>query len=271
MRQAIAIIGLIAGILCLPVSAQEAPPAFPEFSAKRVKPPAPGATRRITVQITEQAPEVVPVLPQDIATGETAAVSLYGWFWDALAPSSTTLGPGRISDALDILATPSAKEALPAPRLQELQSIVDGFGLDIMLATIGTDVSPALVLSVIYVESRGRVEAKSAAGAQGLMQLIPATAERFNVSDAFNGAENIKGGAAYLNWLMGEFDQDPILALAAYNSGENAVRQNKGVPPFAETLNYVPRVLTAFSVAKGLCLTPPLFASDGCVFAKLSN
>ena len=253
-----------------PVQAQE-PPAFPDFSAKRVKPPKPGTTQRITVQITETEPDAPLVLPRDVAVGPVEAASLYEWFWTALEPTNKTIGPGRVSDALDILATPSAKEALPAPRLQELQDIISDYGLDIMLATIGSDVSPALVLSVIYVESRGRADAESSAGAQGLMQLIPATAERFNVQDPLDGVQNIKGGSAYLNWLMQEFQQDPILALAAYNSGENSVRDHNGVPPFVETRNYVPRVLSAFSVAKGLCLTPPLLASDGCVFAKLSN
>ena len=103
------------------------------------------------------------------------------------------------------------------------------------------------------------------------MQLIPATAERFDVEDAFNAKDNITGGVRYLDWLMNEFGEDPILALAGYNAGENAVKTHQGVPPFAETRNYVPRVLSAFSVAKGLCITPPLLASDGCVFANLGN
>lgn len=247
-------------------------PEFPDFSAKRVKPPAPGAKKRITVQIQSAPDTPAPILPQDVAAPKAATESLYEWFWDAIDPSTaTSSGPGRVSDALEVLSTPSAQEALPPPRLQSLQDIVTQYGLDIMLATIGTDVSPALALSVIYVESRGQVAAESSAGAQGLMQLIPATAARFDVEDPFDAKQNITGGVRYLDWLMSEFGEDPILVLAAYNSGENAVRNNQGVPPFAETRNYVPKVLTAFSVAKGLCLTPPLLASDGCVFANLGN
>ncbi len=272
MTRAVSILAL-ATILAWPMGvwAQSAP-AFPEFSAKRVKPPAPGAKKRITVQI-QSAPTVPePILPQDVVAPKAAPVSLYEWFWDAIDPSTaTSSGPGRVSDALEVLSTPSAQEALSPPRLQTLQDIVTLYGLDIMLATIGTDVSPALALAVIYVESRGQADAVSGAGAQGLMQLIPATAERFDVSDPFDVKQNITGGVRYLDWLMGEFGEDPILVLAAYNSGENAVRNNQGVPPFAETRNYVPKVLSAFSVAKGLCLTPPLLASDGCVFANLGN
>lgn len=250
----------------------QSPPEFPDFSAKRVKPPAPGATKRINVQIQSVQPAPVPILPVDVAQPKGAPVSLYDWFWDAVDPKiSTSSGPGRLTDALEVLSTPSAQEAIAPPRLQQLQDIAGLYGLDIMLATIGTDVSPALVLALIHVESGGRLEAESGAGAQGLMQLIPATAERFAVEDVFDAKQNITGGVRYLDWLMREFSQDPILVLAAYNSGENAVRNNQGVPPFAETRNYVPRVLSAFSVAKGLCLTPPLLASDGCVFANLGN
>ncbi len=136
-----------------------------------------------------------------------------------------------------------------------------------MAATIGTRVSPALALAVISVESGGRQDAVSHAGAAGLMQLIPATAERFGVADRFNAADNIRGGVAYLDWLMREFADDPLMVLAAYNSGENAVKGAGGVPGYEETRNYVPKVLAAWMVARNLCLTPPDYVSDGCVFA----
>ncbi|MFT6912329.1 MAG: soluble lytic murein transglycosylase-like protein, partial [Paracoccaceae bacterium] len=79
-------------------------------------------------------------------------------------------------------------------------------------------------------------------------------------------AQNIKGGVAYLNWLMGAFDRDPLMVLAAYNAGENAVTRHGGVPPYPETRDYVPKVLAAWTVARGLCATPPELVSDGCVF-----
>ncbi|HHI71673.1 MAG TPA: lytic transglycosylase domain-containing protein, partial [Rhodobacteraceae bacterium] len=128
-------------------------------------------------------------------------------------------------------------------------------------------VSPALVLAIIAIESSGDKSAVSKAGATGLMQLMPDTATRFGVSDATVAKENIKGGVAYLDWLMNEFDRDPVLVLAGYNAGEGSVHKYEGVPPFAETRGYVPKVLAAWTVARGLCLTPPELISDGCVFA----
>jgi len=144
-------------------------------------------------------------------------------------------------------------------------------GTDILKATIDKDVSPALVLAVISVESAGRIDAVSSAGAQGLMQLIPATATRFGVGDASDAGQNIQGGAAYLDWLMQEFGHDPLMVLAAYNAGENAVKNNGGVPAYAETRDYVPKVLAAWQVAQGLCLTPPELVSDPCVFKVISS
>ena len=152
------------------------------------------------------------------------------------------------------------------PSVQALQDIAQRHGPSILRATIGTRVSPALALAVISVESAGREGARSHAGAQGLMQLIPATAERFGVTDAYDPAQNIQGGVAYLDWLLGEFDGDVVLALAGYNAGEGAVRRNNGVPPFAETRDYVPKVLAAWTVARGLCATVPDLPTDGCVF-----
>ena len=143
-------------------------------------------------------------------------------------------------------------------------------GVEILRSTVGTNVSPALVLAVISVESAGRADAVSSAGAQGLMQLMPATAARFGVRDSFLPAQNIAGGVKYLNWLMEEFGNDPILVLAGYNAGEGSIRKHSGVPPYAETRDYVPKVLAAFQVARALCATPPELVSDGCVFQTLN-
>jgi len=167
---------------------------------------------------------------------------------------------------LQLLSKPPVGQSVAAPRLTDLLEIARARQIDLLRETVGTGVSPALVLAVIAVESGGRSDAISGAGAQGLMQLIPATADRFGVEDAMDPAQNIKGGVAYLDWLLKEFKGDPILALAGYNAGENAVKNNNGVPPFAETRDYVPKVLAAFAVARNLCRTPPMLISDGCVF-----
>ncbi|MCU1233217.1 MAG: Lytic transglycosylase, catalytic [Candidatus Solibacter sp.] len=96
-----------------------------------------------------------------------------------------------------------------------------------------------LIHSVIKVESNYNPHALSNKGAQGLMQLIPSTARRFGVSDAFNPIQNIQGGAKYLRYLLDMFDGSYPLALAAYNAGEAAVTRYGGIPPYAETQNYV--------------------------------
>lgn len=239
---------------------------FPDFTFKMGKPPKKGA-KRITVQIE---PGDQP-LPSDTAgaapsTPQTppARVAQYDWFWDHIPPGYSDAGALRFESALLKLAQPPQGMPAPRPRLQDMQVIAQAQGQNILVATIGTNVSPALVLAVISVESAGRSDAVSSAGATGLMQLIPATAERFGVADSTVAADNIKGGVAYLDWLLAEFDGDPILALAGYNAGENAVKANKGVPPYAETRDYVPKVLAAYDVARGLCKTRPQFLSDGC-------
>src|SRR5580658_4924358 len=103
-------------------------------------------------------------------------------------------------------------------------------------------ISPQLVHSVIQAESNYDTQAVSPKGAQGLMQLIPATAKRFGVADAFDPADNIQGGARYLKYLLGLYKGDEALALAAYNAGEGAVSRYGGIPPFRETRDYVARV-----------------------------
>lgn len=244
-----------------------------DFSFKRVTVPNSSSTSpRIKVQIDPNAPSG-PQAP--LAAGTPAPVAaapqvpkLTGleWFWLAVSPKSADSAPGRLELALREIDNAPEGKAVPKPRLQTLQGIANAHGLDILRATVGTNVSPALVLALISIESAGSVEAESHAGAQGLMQLMPATAERFGVTDRLNPQENIKAGVAYLAWLMDHFNNDPILVLAGYNAGEGAVRDNGGVPPYAETRAYVPKVLAAWSIAKGLCQTPPQLMTDGCVF-----
>ena len=103
-------------------------------------------------------------------------------------------------------------------------------------------VEEAIVRAIIHAESAYNPMALSRVGAQGLMQLMPATARRFGVSDAFNPQQNIQGGVKYLAWLLKRFNGNLTLAAAGYNAGEGAVDRHKGVPPYSETQRYVQRV-----------------------------
>jgi hypothetical protein len=282
-------LAVLAGLLAAPA------PAFAEtlggsgFTFKRVKPPAPGE-KRITVQIdpAEQArvlasyPKVEerteptpmdPVTEPDARPGALTPVPVpnasYAWFWDKV-PTAIGARDNRFPMALAALSQGPGGASVRAPRMQQMQDMADKYGTEILKATLGTEVSPALALAVIGIESAGRTDAVSSAGAEGLMQLIPATAERFGVTNSKDAAQNIRGGVAYLDWLMKRFDRDPLMVLAAYNAGEGAVDANGGVPPYAETRDYVPKVLAAWQVAQGLCLSPPELVTDPCVFKIIS-
>jgi len=103
-------------------------------------------------------------------------------------------------------------------------------------------VDEAIVRAIIHAESAFNPNALSRVGAQGLMQLMPATARRFGVTNAFDANQNIGGGVQYLAWLLKRFDGNLTLAAAGYNAGEGAVAKYKGVPPYSETQRYVQRV-----------------------------
>lgn len=273
----------LAGGVCALVVATH-PVLAQDFTFKRLKAPSYGGTREI-IQIdpVEQArllaiapkPATAAQPSQEPSNEVNAAIAAapsalpFDWYWREVGPGLGAVS-GRFAKAMSHLTQGPGGAAVPAPRLQHMQDIANRFGTDILRATIGKRVSPALVLAVIGIESAGRADAVSSAGAQGLMQLIPATAARFGVTDSTDPAQNIKGGVAYLDWLMREFDGDPLMVLAAYNSGEGAVRKNGGVPPYAETRAYVPKVLAAWQVAQGLCQTPPELVSDPCVFKVIA-
>ncbi|AJE45933.1 lytic transglycosylase catalytic subunit [Celeribacter indicus] len=252
-----------------PPAVAEAAPDWPVVRPKRIGvPTAARAGNLITVQI-RPGPKTVtaPPKPQPAAAPDPAPVpaELLDWYWSAVPHDLGGAGPERFVAALAALDLDPG-QSIPRPNFQHITTLANRYGASLLAHSIGTNVSPALALAVMAVESAGDPDAVSGAGAQGLMQLIPATAERFGV-DARDPDQNIRGGIAYLDWLIREFNGDVALALAGYNAGENAVKANNGPPPYAETRAYVPKVLAAWQVVRGLCLTPPELYSDGCVFA----
>jgi len=131
---------------------------------------------------------------------------------------------------------PTLQPATPPP---EISSLVDKTADQMQ-------VDPRLVHAVIQVESAYNPRAISRKGAQGLMQLMPSTAERFGVQNSFNPRQNIQGGVSYLRYLLGLFGGNVQLSVAAYNAGEHAVMRSGGIPPFTETVNYVQRVTSLY-------------------------
>lgn len=119
----------------------------------------------------------------------------------------------------------------------------DAYNETILAMATQKAVDPNLVRAVIHAESSYNPNAVSRTGAMGLMQLMPGTAARFGVGNAFNPEENIRGGVTYLRFLLDKFNGDIRLAAAGYNAGEGAVMKYGGVPPYNETIHYVARVL----------------------------
>lgn len=136
-----------------------------------------------------------------------------------------------------------------------LQATWERHGADIRAAAARHGVPEDLILGVIAVESGGRHDAVSPKGARGLMQLMPATAASLGVVDPLDTDQNIGGGTALLSTLSRRYQGNPVLMLAAYNAGEGAVNRHGGVPPYAETIDYIPRVLGAAAAARRLVQT----------------
>jgi soluble lytic murein transglycosylase-like protein len=146
--------------------------------------------------------------------------------WDELGP------PGRDQEP-EALPRASAMWRLEAGTYAQLiEGAASRHGLD-----------PALLTAMAQVESAFDARAVSPKGACGLLQLMPATAERFGVQDVFDAAQNVDGGARYMSWLLERFGGRTDLALAGYNAGEGAVDRHRGIPPYSETRQYVHRVL----------------------------
>ena len=141
------------------------------------------------------------------------------------------------------------------------ESVRVRYAEEIRDAAIRHGVSPTLVESVIRVESAFNPWAVSRKGAQGLMQLMPQTASSLGVRDAFDPRQNIEGGVRHLRYLLDRYPGNVGLALAAYNAGEGAVNMSRGIPPYAETQQYVRKVLD-LAGGGGVAAAPAVYRSE---------
>src|SRR5215211_580986 len=170
---------------------------------------------------------------------------LYRFIGLALILTAVIMLHGRATAPVsgDVLA----QETSPASPLGELTS--GNAQIDEMIIDAGSKygVDPKLIYFVMKQESRFKINAKSGKDAQGLMQIIPATADRFDIDNPYDPAQNIEGGVKYLRWLLKRFNGDVNLALAGYNAGEGNVEKNGNrVPDFKETKNYVQKITTNY-------------------------
>jgi len=202
--------------------------------------------------------------------GPTAGQSLDVWQRGAPARGTTAralamllkmqalAGDGSFAGAL-ASAQRSGRMAASARGASAAAAVPGQYGSLIADAARKHGVDPALLAGVIEAESGFNAQAVSAAGAQGLMQLMPSTARGLGVTDALDPTQNVMGGAKLLRQLLDRYHGDTRLALAAYNAGPGAVDQHGGVPPYAETQRYVPKVLAAAArYRQGQGEIPPL-------------
>lgn len=256
----------VPGAKCAPVSRyqSEAGPSRPETAASLPQPsrpatvgsvapeaivsgsPASGSVPAVGTAMTNAAP----IQPVTRGTPGSRVVSgqVYSYIKDGVR-HYTSRRPASLANAgpvrtikYSFIETCYACAANSGVNFGTIRLNTSAYQAEIAAAALRFGVDEAVVRAVIHAESAYNPTAISRAGAQGLMQLMPATARRFGVSDAFDATQNITGGVQYLAWLLKRFNGDLTLAAAGYNAGEGAVDKYKGVPPYGETQRYVQRV-----------------------------
>lgn len=147
----------------------------------------------------------------------------------------------------------------PAPSATEQKTPAAQPDIPTLLSSAGSshNIDVELLASIVHAESGGRAHAVSRTGAQGLMQLMPATARDLGVQDSFEPGQNIRGGSAFLDALLTRYHDNLALTLAAYNAGPGAVDRFHGIPPYPETRAYVVRVMTEFKRRRAALLRKP--------------
>ena len=181
----------------------------------------------------------------------------FKWFWGEVSTSKAAASRARWGTVMSVIEGGRARGKAVFGSRATARRILNDYREFLVKEAKRRNVSLPLLIAVIAVESNGKQTARSPKGAGGLMQLMPQTALRFGVSDRYTPSQNIRGGAHYLDWLLRRYNGDAVLALAGYNAGEGAVDRFKGVPPYAETRDYVAKVAGAYAAARMLCVSPP--------------
>lgn len=237
-----------------PVSTPPPPPAPAPAAAGSVTSPATVAGSPVTMPATQTlatpaatvaAPATAPV---SAPTRRLVQGQVYSYVKDGVR-HYTSRPPKGVAGATamrtirySFMETCFACGVQPGVNFKTLRLNPNAYDAQIRAAARQHGVEEAIVRAIIHAESSFNPNALSRVGAQGLMQLMPATARRFGVSNAFDPSQNISGGVQYLSWLLKRYNGDLTLAAAGYNAGEGAVDRYKGVPPYNETRRYVERV-----------------------------
>jgi soluble lytic murein transglycosylase-like protein len=187
-------------------------------------------------QITSFEEDEVPVTPEPQAAVPSSTQSV-----SQVAKNQPPAKPA--SAALPIVAANKLQAVPAATQNIDLEQVVRE-------ASTRNRLDPDFVSSVIMAESHFKTHAVSKKGAQGLMQLMPATAAQLGVADPFDPKANVEAGTAHLSALLDRYNNDPIKALAAYNAGAHRVKQYNGVPPYRETRAYISKIVRDFNAKK---------------------
>jgi hypothetical protein len=225
-----------------PTPAVPAPAAVPAAAASGA--PAPAAQGKRVVFQSTPGGGAPPVAVKTSAGSRVLRGAVYRYEKDGVT-HYTNVPPRGVAHAkmlFSYVETCFACSAMPGVDFGKINLNTSAYSTEIHTAALQYGVEEAVVRAIIHAESAYRPNAISRAGAQGLMQLIPATASRFGVVDPFDPGQNIRGGVQYLAWLMKRYSSNLTLVAAAYNAGEGAVDRNGGVPPYSETQRYVQRV-----------------------------
>jgi soluble lytic murein transglycosylase-like protein len=207
-----------------------------------------GSPVSASIQAGRPAAAMPPLVAPNIAAPRLIRGHIFSFIKDGVRTYTSARPRGAVGVSglrtiqYSYMQTCYACSANPGVSFATVRLNTAAYEAEIAAAAHEQGVDEAIVRAIIHAESAFNPNALSRVGAQGLMQLMPATARRFGVSDAFNATQNISGGVKYLAWLLKRFNGNLSLAAAGYNAGEGAVDKYNGVPPYSETQRYVQRV-----------------------------